>query len=372
MINLKEKITKFVKKFFIIFLLYLLSPSVAYSSQIDLKKPYFTNHDIWVNDLNRQKPPFLSKAEREKWVPPLTKVKTFLHLYNLYDLNHNNQTFSLHGEISMSWNGKVLGWQGNEEEKIWIGFNSINNYDFKQSDWYEPYTDANNNNAVSISFDGNFNAKFDYKKFPFDDQVLRIEYEANTDAYEIILKQYDNVTIESDFNKILDYNIDEVKVENKIKIYPTTFGISDYDPGETYASSLVRTSIILKKSYINSFLIYIVPLLLISLLLLMNATRLSFDKGVKLSLPPASLLAIIFLQNDLNQTLPELSYLTYLHYLYIYSYILVFLCFLEAIFSYDEEFNMSEKSIYFIRRNILIILMNFVVFILPPVTYFLI
>ena len=122
--------------------------------------------------------------------------------------------------------------------------------------------------------------------------------------------------------------------------------------------------------FLYSFLIYIAPLLLISLLLLMNASRLSFDKGVKLSLPPASLLAIIFLQNDLNQTLPELSYLTYLHYLYIYSYILVFLCFLEAIFSYDDEFNMSEKSMYFIRRNVLIFLMNFVVFFLPAITYY--
>ena len=357
-----------------IFLLSLICvfhlPYTAFSSQKDFKEPYYTNHDSWVSDPNRQKPPFLSDIEKETWVSPITKVKTSLHLYNLYDLNHNNQTFSLQGEVSMSWNGKILGWHGNEEEGIWIGFNSINSYDFKQGEWYEPYTDANNNKAISISFDGNFNAKFDYRQFPFDDQVLNIEYEPDTDAYEIILEQDDNVTVESNFNKILDYNIEEVKVENKIKVYPTTFGIADYDPGETYASSLVRTSIILKKSYINSFLIYIAPLLLISLLLLMNASRLSFDKGVKLSLPPASLLAIIFLQNDLNQTLPELSYLTYLHYLYIYSYILVFLCFLEAIFSYDDEFNMSEKSMYFIRRNVLIFLMNFVVFVLPPLTYY--
>ena len=359
-----------------IFLIYLICvfhlPYTAFSSQKDFKEPYYTNHDSWVSDPNRQKPPFLSDIQKETWFPPLTKVKTSLHLDNLYDLNHMNQTFSLKGIVSLSWNGKILGWHGDEEKGIWIGFNSINNYDFKQSDWYEPYSDSNNNKAVSINFDGNFNAKFDYRKFPFDDQVLKIEYETDTDAYEIILDQDKKITVESNFNKILDYNIEDVKVENKIKVYPTTFGMSDYENGETYAGSLVTTSILLKKSYLNSFLIYIAPLLLISLLLLMNASRLSFDKGVKLSLPPASLLAIIFLQNDLNQTLPKLSYLTYLHYLYIYSYILVFLCFLEAIFSYDDEFNMSEKSMYFIRRNVLILLMNFVVFLLPPITYYLV
>ena len=49
-------------------------------------------------------------------------------------------------------------------------------------------------------------------------------------------------------------------------------------------------------------LIYIAPLLLIALLLLINASRLSFDKGVKLNFTACKLVAIIFLQNDLNQT----------------------------------------------------------------------
>ena len=350
----------------------MLLPLLANSSIKDLKKPHFINHDIWINDPKRQKPPFLSDEQKEKWTPPFKKVKTTLHLYDLYDLNHNNQTFSLNGQVSMSYNGKLLGWQGNDNEEIGISFNSINNHDFFQGEWYEPYTDVNNNNAISFPFDGNFSSKFDYRKFPFDDQVLNVEYESDSDAYHIIFNQDYKVTVENNFNKILDYNIKEVTVENKIKIYPTTFGISDYEQGETYATSLVRTSIYLKKSYLNSFLIHIAPLLLISILLLLNASRLSLDKGVKLSLPPASLLAIIFLQNELSQTLPQLSYLTYLDYLYIYSYILVFICVLEAIFSYDEDFNLSEKSIYFVRRKFLILLMNIVVFILPPITFYLI
>ena len=177
----------------------------------------------------------------------------------------------------MSYNGKLLGWQGNDNEEIGISFNSINNHDFFQGEWYEPYTDVNNNNAISFPFDGNFSSKFDYRKFPFDDQVLNVEYESDSDAYHIIFNQDYKVTVENNFNKILDYNIKEVTVENKIKIYPTTFGISDYEQGETYATSLVRTSIYLKKSYLNSFLIHIAPLLLISILLLLNASRLSLD-----------------------------------------------------------------------------------------------
>jgi len=104
-------------KIFLISLICLFHlPFTAFSSQKDFKEPYYTNHDNWVNDPSRQKPPFLSDVQKETWVSPITKVKTSLHLYNLYDLNHNNQTFSLQGEVSMSWNGKILGWHGNEEE----------------------------------------------------------------------------------------------------------------------------------------------------------------------------------------------------------------------------------------------------------------
>ena len=101
------------------------------------------------------------------------------------------------------------------------------------------------------------------KAYFYENKFVTISSWDNRDKYEtydnvgIILKQDDNVTVESNFNKILDYDIEEVKVENKIKVYQTTFGIADYDPGETYASSLVRTSIILNISYINLFLIYI-------------------------------------------------------------------------------------------------------------------
>ena len=363
---------KYLSQIIFLLLIFVFSAHCANSFENNTNKPYLMNHADWINDPKRQKPPNLLGEQKEKWKPPLLKVKTSLHFNNLYDLNHKNQTFSLQGTLSFSWDQKIKGWHGDEDEQIWVNFNSIKNYDFKKTEWYEPYIDANGNKAVSIGFDGNFSSNFNYKKFPFDDQVLNIEYEPDTDAYEIIFQQEKLPTLENNFNMILDYNISDMTVENKIKVYPTNFGVADYEIGETYSSSLVRTSISLKKSFVNSFLIYIAPLLLIALLLLINASRLSFDKGVKLSLPPASLVAIIFLQNDLNQTLPKLSYLTYLHYLYIYSYVLVFICFLEAIFSFNEKFNQAEKSIYFIRRNSLIILMNLIIFILPTITYFII
>ncbi len=345
-------------------------PSFSVASEEKLKFPYFVDHNSWVSDKIRQKPPFLSEEQKKDWKPPLLNIETSIHLDDLYDLNHKNQTYSLKGTLSLSWNGDIAGWHGDKSDEIWINFNSIQNYDFDQTEWYEPYKDAENNKSLSIGFDGRFSAKFNYRNFPFDNQILNFEYEPDTDAYEIIFKQKKLPTAENNFNKILDYNISKITVDNKIKVYPTNFGIADYVIGETYASSLVRINFLLEKSFLNSFLIYIAPILLISLLLLMNASRLSLDKGVKLSLPPASLVAIIFLQNDLNQTLPKLEYLTYLHYLYIYSYVLVFICFLEAIFSYNKDFNISEKSFYFVRRSILIIIMNIIIFIMPLLTYY--
>ena len=103
-------------------------------------------------------------------------------------------------------------------------------------------------------------------------------------------------------------------------------------------------------SFVNSFLIYIAPLLLIALLLLINASKLSFDKGVKLSLPPASLVAIIFLQNDLNQTLPKLSYLTFLDSFilmsYFYTGIATILCVYSFVRKLKSRKNLSKIDLY--------------------------
>ena len=363
------KTYKIIQVSFLIFS--LLIPNFCIATENQLKTPYEVNHNIWINDPKRQKPPYLQKNEAKDWKPPLNKVQTSINLDRLYDLNHKNQTFSLQGSVSLLWNGKLTWWQeNNDSEEIWVNFNSLKNYDFKQTEWYKPYVDKNDNKSVTIAFDGYFNANFDYSKFPFDNQILSFEYEADTDAYEIIFEQKELPTISNNFNKILDYNIHKITFDNKIKVYPTTFGIADYGEKETFASSIVRTTFWLEKSFLNAFFIYIAPIFLISLLLLLNATRLSLDRGVKLSLPPASLVAIIFLQNDVNQTLPKLAYLTYLHYLYIYSYILVFICFLEAIFSYNEELSISEKSFYFMRRTALIICMNWLIFVMPFITYF--
>ena len=362
------KTYKIIQVSFLIFS--LLIPNFCIAKENQLKTPYEVNHKFWINDPKRQKPDFLAIEKVKDWKPPLKKIQTLVHLDRIYDLNHKNQTYSLQGSVSLLWNGVLKGWSGKEYEEIWLSFNSIKNYDFEKSEWYEPYIDRNDKRTVTITFDGYFNANFDYSKFPFDNQVLSFEYEPDNDAYEIIFEQKELPTTSNNFNKILDYNIDKITFDNKIKVYPTTFGIPDYEQEETAASSIVRTTFWLKKSFLNAFFIYVAPIFLISILLLLNSTRLSLDRGVKLSLPPASLVAIIFLQNDVNQTLPKLAYLTYLHYLYIYSYLLVFICFLEAMFSYNEELSISEKSYYFMRRTILITCMNVLIFVMPFITYF--
>ena len=99
--------------------------------------------------------------------------------------------------------------------------------------------------------------------------------------------------------------------------------------------------------YLNSFFDHVLPLLTVAGLLLINASRISSDKGVKLSLPPAALLAIIFMQQSTDHQIPNLSYLTFLDLLYLCAYALVFVCFFEAaICKYKDDMDEAERELF--------------------------
>ena len=347
----------------------------AFACEKELKKPLLLSHDDWVNCPLRQSPPkehFVgTEEERRLWKPPFKKVDSSLYISELYKLDHKNQTFRAQGAVSLTWNGMINSWDGEPFNKPQVDILGIDQEQFYLSnaddDEYSDtfYEDVNGNRNFTVYFDGLISANFNYKKFPFDSQNLVVSYEGWSDAYHYIFTQENIPTFAANFNKIKNYDIVEVATSNNIKVYPTTFGVPDYESWETYATSSVQTIFVLKKSIINSFFKYILPLAVICFLLLINSSKYSTDRGVKLSLPPASLLAMIFLQTETTAALPALSYLTFLDYLFVFGYILVFVCFLEALFVFDENFSDKRKRFYIVRRRCLVGTMIFLTFLAP-------
>lgn len=324
--------------------------SVAYK---DLSQENFLTVPQWIDSKNGTSPPDWLKNQRAEWKPPLNKIKVGLHIESLHRLNHEDQTFGFIGTIWSKWSGELLGWDrkklGNPAD-YWF-FNSIDSYDFDRIT-YEPY-EADGWHSVDLTIDGRLRARLDYRKYPFDGQKLNIEMELGLDGYEALIFAHDNPTVFADFNRILDYEVDKITTENLVKVHPTDYGVPDYESDETFANGFIRTTIYLKRIYLNSFFDYILPLITVAGLLLINASRISSDKGVKLSLPPAALLAIIFMQQFTDQQIPNLSYLTFLDLLYLCAYGLVFVCFFEAaICRYEDDMTEAERAFFSRGRTI--------------------
>ena len=108
------------------------------------------------------------------------------------------------------------------------------------------------------------------------------------------------------------------------------------------------------------------PLLVIGLLLLINQSKLSTDRGVKLTLPPAALLSLIFLKTGADESLPALNYLVYLDLLYLGSFVLIMICFIEAtLFKFMDDIAPNKTaSMHRCRRGL--ILFSWMIFILWP------
>lgn len=367
---------------FLLFMLISTPQDPAFACEKELKKPLFLSHDDWVNCPLRQKPPkehFVgTEEERRLWKPPFKKVDSSLYISELYELDHKSQTFRAQGAVSMTWNGMINSWDGKPSEMPQVDILGIDLEQFYLSNADEGeysdafYEDVNGNRNHTVYFDGTISANFNYKKFPFDSQNLVISYEGWSDAYHYIFNQENIPTFSANFNKIKNYDIAKVYTSNAIKVYPTTFGVPDYEPWETYSTSSVQTIFVLKKSIIDSFFKFILPLMVICLLLLINASKHSTDRGVKLSLPPASLLAMIFLQTETTSALPALSYLTFLDYLFVFGYVLVFVCFVEALFVHNEKFSDEQKYFYLLRRRCLVATMFGLTFLAPIITFFVI
>ena len=312
-----------------------------------LRKTQEITYEYWLKNIADHTPPdWVEKDKKANWRPPLNTVTVGAHINSIHGLSHKLQAFEANVDFWATWKGKVKLWDGSEVKNPTskFYFNSIRSFDMYQDvgadeDVYETEIGS----STDINVDGSFSSKFDYKRFPFDDQTLTLDLTIGNDAYEFQIISAGPPTVQTNYNKIMDYRVNEISLVNLINYFPTNFGVPDYAKGEYFANSGVRLLIKMERFFLNSFVDYIIPMFVISLLLLINQSRLTTDKGVKLALPPAALLSLIFLKEGADNTLPALNYLTYLDMLYLGSFFLIMLCFIEAtIFKFVDGLSIEQ------------------------------
>ncbi len=164
----------------------------------------------------------------------------------------------------------------------------------------------------------------DLRRSPFEPLVLPLVLEVAPDA---LARQRGNVVLVPDadpgnskvgsYASINGYDLESIRSVSSLHSYGTNWGL---DQGDLDYSRL-SVQVVMRGDPFSSFVSWILPLLIVMLIVLL-APLLDGELGeIRLAIPSTALLTLIFLQQSYKSELPSLSYLTFLDFLYAYSYI---------------------------------------------------
>lgn len=271
---------------------------------------------------------------------PLNASNTGIYIEKLYALELAKGSFRSKGYVWSKWNGIVRGW----DQKSWpkqdpldgMYMNTLNNHDSSIKGENYTYTSDHGWKYVYRNFDAEFESHFNFRKYPFDSQVLTLRFFSDGDA--AIIRNY--IDRDSTIDRLADsfgeYKIEKVSFRDAVYEYPTRFGLTDYDKHEKqqYSVSSIIAEIKLVRSNISGFWKEILPPLLTTMLLLVNTVSpLNGWEDTKAAIPPAVLLSLIFLHQGYQSRLPTLDYLTFMDTFYILLYALTIYMAVEVIVS---------------------------------------
>ena len=168
------------------------------------------------------------------------------------------------------------------------------------------------------------------------------------------------------YSGINGYEYQGAKVAPYIHKYNSNFGF-----GQSSDYGAVDFIYIYKSNLITAFSQHLLPLLVIIGVVLASPGLPGSIGDVRLAIPSTALLTMIFLQQSYQSTIPPLSYLTFLNWIYVYAYVLSIIFFIlycwgthQYITAPDEKKLHAEKridriDIYFQIAGIIALLFAF-------------
>ena len=299
------------------------------------------------------------EVKKSDYKNTLHVLQTGIFVDKVYDLDKRNKKFSANGWIWIKWKGNknISGWNDESNKspiKTLSFYNGINLNDFykgstSQTEIYE--TDGWN--YQSRPFSGQFTwNNIDYKRFPFEDIVLPIEI-TTSDHWltEVILsgeKEKINSNIAMDFG-LPGYKFKNFKIEDKKRIFTTSYGLNqdalnDFKNPNKSEYSFLITKMSFSRSFSSSIWNLFIPLSTVLLVAIFSLLIDPRNNEPKVALPASVLLVLVFLQEGYKSLLPDsISYLTFMDYLYAWSYFITLIVFIDALYSTNKIFSYSEK-----------------------------
>lgn len=171
---------------------------------------------------------------------------------------------------------------------------------------------------------GRFSQKFDLSNYPFDRQILTIEFDDRNRESNLLTYKLDTrpLAVNPDLN-LPGFRILEPSTGIRSAYFPTVFGDTRQAnaTGSTYSRVLVEVPI--KRPTLGYAIKFLVPILSVvlcaGLIFLFNPSYVDSRVGTGIT----ALLTIVALQITLNEDLPEIDYLVLIDKIYLGAFIYV-------------------------------------------------
>ncbi|WP_413413317.1 hypothetical protein [Prochlorococcus sp. MIT 0701] len=280
------------------------------------------------------------------------KVTTGLYLNQIYDYDPSSESFAADGWLWMKWQGDL---DGNGQFRG----PPINTLDFMNQ--IVPGATSENFSLSEEADDWKWQGRrfasrfviddIDYSNFPFE--TINLEIQIGTDdkiLRDFVLLGDNSQSFVSNKLGIPGYQFKEIVLENNKIIFSKQFGHEfgvdvPEDFEDFYRYSQVNAILAFQRIVSSSLASLFIPLIAA---LFVCVISLFID--IKVSIPkitlPASILLILAVQQDRwRQMLPEsIDYLTYMDKIYLISYIITVMVFVESLLSANRYVNSSEDS----------------------------
>lgn len=217
---------------------------------------------------------------------------------------------------------------------------------------FKPYGDVSRlpsgKYRYQVRFSGSFYIPYlSFKDSPFDRISLPIVFEVSPDALAlqerpvVLVPDPSAGTLLGAYSVVDGFHLHSAELVPQLHSYGTSWGLDKGDLDYSTISAVVR----MDTDWLASFITYVLPLLIV-LAIVLAAPSLEGRLGdVRVAIPTTALLTLIFLQQSYKASLPALSYLTFLDWLYAYAYLAAMALFFLFLWGNNACANIPESEV---------------------------
>lgn len=253
-----------------------------------------------------------------------------MHIENIYNLSLKEKNFSAEGSFWLEWPEAVQQLIVKNKIPLLELVELVNQVESSDSlielDSAEPELKPNGNRLQLYRFSAKFyDDSQNLKRFPFQQLELPIIIETRPVVFSLASEAIrlnpalESKGVKGQYAGLNGYQIGDVSVKKLNYTYNTNFGENNGIKGREF--SRVEYNVNYYTEFWPAFYDYLMPWLAAMAMLLL-ATNLEGDfYELRLTIPSAALLTLVFLQLGTNADLPKLAYMSFMDLLYLFGYI---------------------------------------------------